>query len=212
MSLPQAEAALKNHFGNRYVDKKWRPALDVVMVAEQDTITALEGINKLRHSLDPTASTTPLPLHVPTMQCADLEEDLMLSVKELKSRNRIFGPLPMIKELINPSEERENEDNSQILDDDAIVAQVHYEKALEQGEIIEIESEEEKEENEDTLPQVTITKALEMCRVLDSFCLDNGTGIAMELSRVLHHLWAEVSWDYMQNMKQSTLVDLWGCT
>ena len=135
----------------------------------------------------------------------------MSSVAILKGRNRIFGSLPTISELINPPEERENGDNLQVLDDDEIVAQVHYEKALEQGEIQEVEVESEDEEDDDAPPQVTTIEALEMCRTLGSFCLGTGVGSAMELSRVLLRFRAEVSQEYMQNMKQRTLDDLWGC-
>jgi len=179
------------------------------MAAENDATAALEGIKKLQHRITSSsaASASVLPLHAPTTQCTDLEADLMLSVKTLKSRNRIFGHLPTIEELINPSEERESEDNPQ-LNDDKIIAQVCHEKALEQGEIIEIESEEE--EDEDMPPQVTTTKALEMCRILGSFCLNTGAGSAMELSKALRCFRAEMSWKYMQNMKQPTLADLWG--
>jgi hypothetical protein len=198
-----------NHFGNRCVDKKWRPALDAVMVAENDTAAALKVVKELRDSSNPAASAV-LPLHARTAQCTDLEEDLMSSIKMLKSRNRIFGSLLTIEELISPPEERENEDNLQSLNDDEIVAQVHYEKALEQGEIIEIDSEEEEEEDDNLLPQVTTAKALEMCQILSSFCLESGAGSAMELSRILRRFRAEVSQDYMKNMKQSILVDLWG--
>jgi hypothetical protein len=69
----------------------------------------------------------------------------------------------------------------------------------------------EDEEDEDVLPQVTTTKALEMCRILGSFCLNTvtGAGSAMELSSVLFCFRAEVSWQHMQNMKQPTLADLW---
>ncbi|KAI0262826.1 hypothetical protein BGY98DRAFT_1048922 [Russula aff. rugulosa BPL654] len=98
----------------------------------------------------------------------------------LKSRNRIFGSLLTIEELISPPEERENEDNLQSLNDDEIVA------------------------------QVTTAKALEMCQILSSFCLESGAGSAMELSRILRRFRAEVPQDYMKNMKQSILVDLWG--
>ena len=81
---------------------------------------------------------------------------------------------------------------------------------MEQGEIIEIDSEEEEEEDDNLLPQVTTAKALEMCQILSSFCLESGAGSAMELSRILRRFRAEVSQDYMKNMKQSILVDLWG--
>ena len=79
---------------------------------------------------------------------------------------------------------------------------------MEQGEIIKIDSEEEEDDN--LLPQVTTAKALEMCQKLSSFCLESGAGSAMELSRILHHFRAEMPQNYMKNMKQSTLVDLWG--
>ena len=71
---------------------------------------------------------------------------VMSSVKMLKSRNRIFGHLPTIAELISPPEEQESEDNLQGLNDNKIVAQVHYEKAVKQGEIVEIELEDKEDE------------------------------------------------------------------
>lgn len=212
MTLPQAEDALKGHLGDQYIDENWRPALNAVMAAEKDATAALESIKALRQCpSNPTAPAslpaTVLPLHAPTTQCADLEADLMSSIRELKSRNRIFGHLPTIEELINPPEERENE-SLQIFDsDDEIVHQVHYEKALEQGEIVEISSE---DEEEDDASQVMTTEALEMCKKLGSFCLDTGVGSASELSKVLHRFRAEVSREYMKSLKQSTLVDLWG--
>jgi hypothetical protein len=96
------------------------------------------------------------------------------------------------------------------LNNDEIVAQVHYEKALEQGKIVEIKSEDE--ENKDMLPQVTTMKALEMCKILNNFCLESDVYRAMELSKVLHCFQAEVLLDSMQKIKQPTLVDLWGST
>ena len=162
------------------------------MAAENDTTAALGSIRELRCALDLTpaasASTVSLlplrPLHAPTTQCADLETELMSSVAILKGRNWIFGSLPMIAELINPSEEQENEDNLQVLDDDKIVAQVHYKKALEQEEIQEVEVESEDEEDDDAPPQVTTIEALEMCRTLGSFCL--GTGVVLSLQTGLN--------------------------
>ena len=132
MTLPQAEDALKDHLGDQYFDEKWRPALVAVMAAEKDTTAALESIKRLRqHPSDPVASATVLPLHASTTQCKDLEEDLISSIKELKSRNRIFGSLPTIEELISPPEEQENESLQRFDSDNEIVAQVHYEKTLE---------------------------------------------------------------------------------
>ena len=46
-SLPQAENALKDHFGDQYMDEKWRLALDTVMAAENNTTAALDSIREL---------------------------------------------------------------------------------------------------------------------------------------------------------------------
>jgi hypothetical protein len=87
MTLPQAEDALKDHFGDQYVDEKWRPVLHVVMAAEQDTVAALESIKKLCQTSDLAGSMSVLPLHASTTQCAGLEAKLMSSIEELKSCN-----------------------------------------------------------------------------------------------------------------------------
>ena len=47
MSLPQAESALKDHFGDQYINEKWQPALDAVMAVENDATAALESIKEL---------------------------------------------------------------------------------------------------------------------------------------------------------------------
>jgi hypothetical protein len=102
MTLPQVEDVLKDHFGDQYVDEKWRPVLHAVMVAEQDTVAALESIKELCQTSDLAGSMSILPLHASTTQCTGLEAKLMSSIEELKSCNRIFGSLLTIKELINP--------------------------------------------------------------------------------------------------------------
>jgi hypothetical protein len=70
MGLPEAEKALKDCLGDQYVDKEWRPALDAVMAAENDTDLVLENVKKLQltSGLDsPTTPTSPSPLHAPTI-------------------------------------------------------------------------------------------------------------------------------------------------
>jgi hypothetical protein len=66
MSLPQAENALKDHFGDQYADEEWRPALDAVVAAENDTTAALEGIRELWHSSNLTVAAL-LQSHFPSM-------------------------------------------------------------------------------------------------------------------------------------------------
>ncbi|KAG2335528.1 hypothetical protein BDR05DRAFT_859782, partial [Suillus weaverae] len=47
MTLPQAEAQLKEHLGNHYVEEDWTDALKAVMDAEGDNIKAAEAVEKL---------------------------------------------------------------------------------------------------------------------------------------------------------------------
>ena len=108
----------------------------------------------------------------------------MASIEKLKDRNRIFGPLPAIEEVISPTEERENENITVPNDDDQIIAPVHHERAVEQGDIIEVESEDR--------------------RVLSA------DDVALDVAQISRRFRAEVWQEYSQNMKQPTLVDMWG--
>jgi hypothetical protein len=92
--------------------------------------------------------------------------------------------------------------------DDKIIAQVYHERALEQGDIIEVESEDE--EDEEVSPAITTPDALEMCKMIKGFCLKTGVDSALDVSQVLHHFQAKIWQEYSQNMKQPTLVDVWG--
>ena len=91
----------------------------------------------------------------------------------------------MIKEVISPQEERENEDITVPNNDDEIIAQVHHERALEWGDIIEVESEDE--EDEEVSPAITTPDALKMCKTIEGFCLGTGVGSALDVAQVLHH-------------------------
>jgi hypothetical protein len=52
--------------------------------------------------------------------------------------------------------------------------------------------------------------ALEMCKMIEAFCLKTGVGSALDVSQVLRCFRAEVWQEYSQSMKQPTLVDMWG--
>ncbi|KAG1874054.1 hypothetical protein C8R48DRAFT_538897, partial [Suillus tomentosus] len=47
ITLPQAEACLKEHLGNCYVEEDWMDALKAVMDAEGDNVKAAEAVEKL---------------------------------------------------------------------------------------------------------------------------------------------------------------------
>jgi hypothetical protein len=83
----------------------------------------------------------------------------MAPVAELKSWNKIFRPLPMVKELVNPVKEEENKDSLDgLTNDDEIVAQVHLEQALECGEVEEVELDDDERDTNN----VKATKMLEI--------------------------------------------------
>lgn len=213
MGLPEAEQALKDHFKGQYVDREWRPALDAVMAAENDTSVALESIKKLRLTScpNPCATPTTFPLHTPTTQCASLEADLMTSVAELRSRNRIFGPLITIEELVNPVEEQENQDSlngSTMMNDSDIIAQVRHEQALECGDVEEVVSEDDSEEDvaQDGLGT---TEIIEICRQLENACLGTGVGNSLDLSINLRRFRAKLVQKRIENARQVTLDSLW---
>ena len=208
MCLPEAEQALKDHFQDQYVNSEWRPALDAVMAAENDTSIALENVKKLQLTSSLDSSTTS-PMHAPTTQCADLEADLMASVVELKNRNRIFGPLATVEELVNPVEEQENEDSlNEAIDDGDIVAQVHREQASNVEEVSEDERSDD--ESEDTTQNgLGTTEIVELCKQLETVCLGTAVGNALELTRNLRHFRAELLRTRMANARQVTLDSMW---
>jgi hypothetical protein len=171
MGLPEAEQALKDHFEDQYIDSEWRPALDAVMAAENDTSVALENIKKFRLTSypNPSAVLTTFPLHTPTAQCTSFEADLMESVAELKNQNRIFGPLATIEELVNPVEEQQNQDSlNGPMNESDIIAQVHHEQALKRGDIEEVVSEEEDSEEDVAQDGLGTTTGTEMNRGLQA--------------------------------------------
>ncbi|KAH9008771.1 hypothetical protein EDB85DRAFT_1818665, partial [Lactarius pseudohatsudake] len=92
MTLPQAEAELSSHLGNRYKYEDWSSAFDVVMKAEGDTVEAQKVVQQ--------------------MSVVSTEKELMASVEELRKRNWAFGELPTVEELTDPVQEREVSEDS----------------------------------------------------------------------------------------------------
>jgi hypothetical protein len=112
MKLPEAEKRLEEHLGNRYKDEDWRPALNAVMLAEGKVAAAQASI----HKLSTIAGLPKLTIKLPPrpLQSTAVEEELMKSLKELKKRNRIFGELLTVEELVDPVEERCDADSDEL--------------------------------------------------------------------------------------------------
>jgi len=93
MTLPATEDRLREHLGDKYDDKHWRPALMAVMDAENDVQEALESLQALtptHFSHQPSKIINDNPVHgqtAPVTQLVRAEEDLMANVRELKRRN-----------------------------------------------------------------------------------------------------------------------------
>jgi hypothetical protein len=81
----------------------------------------------------------------------------MGSVGELKKQNRIVGEPPLLEDLVDPEDEQEVGESPYEFKggDDEIVDEVRHEMAVERGEIIEVDSDSEGEEDNDPEPQFT---------------------------------------------------------
>lgn len=106
---------LQTHLGARFVDSDWQPALTAVMNAEGDADKALSVIDDLCKS---ASSRSGLKIRIPAKpsvlskayQAVSVEAELLDNISALKARNRIFGPMPSIDEILDPIEERQQED------------------------------------------------------------------------------------------------------
>ncbi|KAG2065124.1 hypothetical protein BDR04DRAFT_1109063 [Suillus decipiens] len=84
MTLPQAEASLKEHLGNRYVEEDWIDALKAVMDAEGDNIKAAEAVEKLASvACQRTGLVVKILPRTKAPQLQALEHELIKSIEEL---------------------------------------------------------------------------------------------------------------------------------
>ncbi|KAG2743487.1 hypothetical protein P692DRAFT_20745443 [Suillus brevipes Sb2] len=175
MSLPDVENKLKALLGKRYIDSDWRPALKAVMDAEGDVEMASNAIDALMQA---ASRRTGLKIRIParSQQAAQLsstEVALMQSVQELQARNRIFGTLPTIDELLDPAEERDKGEFSAFEGGDSSIADmVRHEIAVANGEVIEVDSDED--DNDEVDPSITRQDILNLCRQLEVGCMQYG--------------------------------------
>lgn len=201
MTLPDAETALKNMWGDDYAENRWQPALKAVMDAENDVSAALSTIKKIQltfaSDLSPVATKTP--------QAQQIEQDLMQSVMELKKRNRVHGTLLTLEELVNPLDEKEIGEDSLGHNDDEIVDQINREKEGGTASDNESDSDADKEKE----PPLGRQAAIHLCQQLESYCLEEGGEHVLELLYNLRRFRAQLRREDMQSAKQMTLEDLW---
>ena len=204
MTLPDAETALKTLWGDGYVAKKWWPALKAVMDAENDITAALSTIENIQQA---TCTEDMSCVDTQTPQAKQTEQELMVSVEELKRRGHIHGDLFMLEELVDPLDEKEIGKDLLICTDEEIVEQINNKKEGLCGAALENESDSDVEAKRTHLE---CQAAIRMCQELEDHCLDVGGEHTLELSHNLRRFRAQLRREEMQSTNQKTLEDVWG--
>ena len=172
ITRPETEIQLQAHLGEKYKAEHWEPALKVV-TDEEDMETVLVNIDQLEKA---AMQRTGLKICLPARpqqpdQLIMAEAELMQSVDELKSRNRIFGSPPPTDELLDPVEEREmkeprfDEGNLEKSIADEVRRQIAGEN------VTEAESD---DEGEPRGPTMTRAELIQLCAQLESGCMEYG--------------------------------------
>ncbi|KAF8205728.1 hypothetical protein K438DRAFT_1447001, partial [Mycena galopus ATCC 62051] len=113
MSLPQAEKRLKEILGAGYVASDWKPVLDVVMDAEEDSAVTEPAVHVLMPDFtkDSTAtSSLPTPI-ANDRQLKEAESAFADALQTLRRERCLCGEDASIEELLNPQIEQEDLDS-----------------------------------------------------------------------------------------------------
>ncbi|KAH9955966.1 hypothetical protein BGW80DRAFT_1257945 [Lactifluus volemus] len=211
MTLPQAELALNNHLGDRYKDIDWRPALNAVMDAEGDVQKAQKAIQRLSAACGRPKITIKLPAMAGARppQLVAAEDNLVDSVKVLQSRNRIFGQPLTVDELINPVQEQEILGESPYAfpgGDVEIVKQVTHEQRVEQGDVVEVDSDDDDGGNNPT-GSLSRHEAIDLIAKLEPLVINHGNNASnsLKLANLLRQFRAHLHREDALNSKQTTL-------
>lgn len=181
------------------------------MNAEHNVGEASVAVEKLAAA---TTHRTGLVIKIPVFrwpsQLVGAEEELLEAIEDLRDCNRIFGTPMTVEELLAAREEMEiGEERYRFENDDAaIVAEVQHQMAVEKGEIIEIES-----DDDDIQPHaapVPRSEILQMCEKLEMACMsESDANTSLELTRLLRKFHGELRRKELLNAKQSTLDGYW---
>jgi hypothetical protein len=178
MTLPQTEEKLSTHLGDRYVAKDWYPALKAVMDAEGDVIKAQKALREIFLACEHPKLTIKVPARSACpMQLANAEEAIIGLVQRLKDRNRLFGEIPTIDDIIDPVDEQEDVEESPYAFPDGetgIIKQVIHEEKVKRGEIIEIEDDEDDEDDE-PLPDASRHETITLIAQLELLAVKFGS-------------------------------------
>jgi len=209
MSRPNAEIRLQAHLGNSYSAADWEPALKVI-TEEEDADEAINTIASLEKA---ALCCSGLKIRIPSRprqphQLISAETELMQTIDNLKSRNRIFGVPPTVDELLDPAEEREVEDSPFDSQDPvkAVADVVRHEIAIADGRVMEIESDDDDDSDDNSAASITRAELSALCQRIETACLQYGNPqVALHLSELLCNYRGQLRREELQNAKQTFL-------
>ncbi|KAG2082598.1 uncharacterized protein F5147DRAFT_783247 [Suillus discolor] len=208
MTLPQAEACLKEHLGNHYVEEDWMDALKTAMVVKGDNVKVAKAVKKLASvACQRTGLVVKIQPLTKAPQLQTLEHELMKSIEELTIRRWIIGTPLTVDEILDPQEEKNIGQVTAYEDDDAIIAEIQRWQAIRSGELVEVESD---DEDEDDQPKVCATELILLCKKLEAACIAQvGADSSLDLVHKLRAFQATLQRKELQNAKQVTLDKFW---
>jgi len=90
--------------------------------------------------------------------------------------------------------------------DAEIIEEVQYEMAVERGDIIEVDSDEDSDDEEG--PLMTNAEVISLCEQLEAVCIAKGDpNTSLVLMRSLHKLRGQLRHEELENAKQTDITD-----
>ncbi|KIK77288.1 hypothetical protein PAXRUDRAFT_44226, partial [Paxillus rubicundulus Ve08.2h10] len=139
------------------------------------------------------------------------ETALMQSIHQLESWNRIFGEKMTLDAILDPPEEREVGQTGGLLNadnDEAIMVEVHRQMAVESGEIIEVESDHDNDDNDNVGDGSLMSRAdvIAMCQQLEDGCMQFGDAeLSFDLASHLRTFHIHLQREDLLHSKQTSL-------
>ncbi|KAG2357400.1 WD40-repeat-containing domain protein [Suillus spraguei] len=119
------------------------------------------------------------------------------------SRHSFYNP----ETILDPQEEKNVGEVTAYEDDDAIVAEIRRRQAIRSGELVEVESD---DEDEDDPPKVCAIELIPLCEKLEAACIARvGADSSLDLVHKLRAFRAALRREELQNAKQATLDKFW---
>ncbi|KAG2352744.1 hypothetical protein BDR07DRAFT_1466105 [Suillus spraguei] len=120
---------------------------------------------------------------------------------------RTIGAPLTVDDILDPQEEKNVGEVTAYEDGDAIVAEIRRRQAIRSGELVEVESD---DEDEDDPPKVCAIELIPMCEKLEAACIARvGADSSLNLVHKFRAFRAALRREELQNAKQATLDKFW---